>query len=557
MSSLRGLRVAVYARYSSDAQRESSIEDQLRVCRAFVERHGGAVEDARVYSDAAISAASLERPGFQRMMAALVGKARTIDVLVVESQDRLSRNVADGARLLEQLQFYGVRLLSVNDGLDTASRGSKLTYAVKSLLSDLYIDDLREKTRRGLEGRALAGFSTGGLPYGYRSEPVSDGRGGTLGFRVLVDEAEADVVRRIYREYAAGRSLSGLAAALNADRVPPPRGKGGRRGWVASTIRDMLRRSMYRGITTFNKREWRKIPGTNCRRYKTRPDADVIRSMHPDRQIVDDELWDAVRARASSVAEKYKAAGDRLRASVGRGSYPLSGLLACGVCGAPMTIAGGSSASYYRCSDNKKRGTAVCANARTVREDETRTRILEAVEQSLATPEALTHLRKRIAERLGELSRTTSRELEERRARLARTEERIAGLVEFIATGDRSDYVRKALADLEHQANEEKKAIGAVLESTKTPIRLPTPAEVVACALDLKRVLDGDPALAREALRKLFKGGRITMLPQEDGSYLARGEFLPLVALSAAENTNAPGRKAGGAWSSDGCAGRI
>jgi site-specific DNA recombinase len=234
---LAGLRIAVYARFSSDNQREASIADQLRVCRAFVEKHGGTVADSLVFSDAAVSASSLERAGFQQMMTALVGKSRAVDVVVAESQDRLSRNVADGARLLEQFQYHGVRLLTVTDGIDTAARGSKLSYAVKSLLSDLYLDDLKEKTRRGLEGRALAGLSTGGLPFGYRSEAVTGPEGKPVGFRVFIDEGEAEVVRRIFREYAAGRSCSAIAETLNAARIPSPRTRGQRRGGAPSRSR--------------------------------------------------------------------------------------------------------------------------------------------------------------------------------------------------------------------------------------------------------------------------------------------------------------------------------
>lgn len=555
MTNLRGLRVAVYLRYSSDNQRETSIEDQLRVCRSFVERQGGNIEDALVFSDAAVSAASLERPGFQKMMAALLGKSRAIDVVVVESQDRLSRNISDGARLLEQFQFSGVRLLSVSDGLDTAARGSKLTYAVKSLLSDLYIDDLREKTRRGLEGRALAGLSTGGLPYGYRSEPIPGPDGRPTGFRVVVDEGEADVVRRIFRDYVAGRSIAAIAAALNSELVPSPRTKSRRRGWIASTVRDMLRREAYIGVAQFNRREWRKLPGTNIRRCKPRPDAEVIRTMQPDRRVVDDALWEAVQSRIAAVAAKYVGRPGPVRSAPGRASYALSGLLVCGVCGMPMTITGGSSANYYRCGDNKKRGATACANALTVREDVARERILQAIRDSFSTPTALTYLRKRIAERLGEISRTASKELDERRARLARTEERIGGLIDFVAQGDRSDYVRKALADLEHQAAEEKKRIAELTSAKRAPVKLPTPDDVAAAALNLETVLAGEPALAREALRRLFKDGRIALAPQDDGTYLARGEFFPLVAIAAAESCNAPGRKTGGAWYSDGCAG--
>ena len=148
----------------------------------------------------------------------------------------------------------------------------------------------------------------------------------------------------------------------------------------------------------------------------------------------------------------------RPSASLGnRTSYPLSGLLHCAECGAPLTIFGGSSQRYYRCSDNKKRGT--CANRLSLREDVARSRLLGFLRDNLTGPKEVAFIRKTVAEVLGNLSRKTTEGIAERRERLARTEGRIAGLIQFIAEGDRSDYVRVALRDLEAQAKMEKAAI--------------------------------------------------------------------------------------------------
>lgn len=280
----------------------------------------------------------------------------------------------------------------------------------------------------------------------------------------------------------------------------------------------------------------------------------MIRREHPERRIVPQSLWDAVRARASAVHAKYKGKGDR-RAPGNRTRFPLSGLLYCGQCNAAMVVSGGSSADYYRCGDNKKRGT--CANALSVREDLARARILGAIHAQLFTPEAVDHLRRRIATLLGESNRTLNRELDERRGRLERTEQRIHGLVSFIADGDRSEYVVTTLRDLEAQARTEKAAIADLLVRAKSPIRLPTADEVLVRAMDLEATLAGDPVRAREALRRLFKDGRIVLHPQPAGFYTAEASFLPLVALTA-ETTNPP---AGAGGSSSGtaisCAGRI
>ena len=173
--SLASTRVAVYARYSSDRQRDASIEDQVRRCREHIDRLGGVFDPELVFTDHAVSGASLQRPAFEALMARVRDRHRSVDVIVTEDLSRVSRDFADAARVFKELEYLRVPLLGVADGIDTSARGAKLNYTLKSLIADVYLDDLRDKTLRGLEGRALAGFSTGGLPLGYRSEP-SPGR---------------------------------------------------------------------------------------------------------------------------------------------------------------------------------------------------------------------------------------------------------------------------------------------------------------------------------------------------------------------------------------------
>lgn len=135
--SLAGLNVALYARYSSDLQRPASIDDQLRRCREYVERHGGQVRSELLFSDAARSGASLDRGGFERMMRAV--RERRVDAIVVEDMSRMSRDLADSATIFRELQYLGVTLVGVADGVDTSGKGAKVAFTVKSLMSDLYL----------------------------------------------------------------------------------------------------------------------------------------------------------------------------------------------------------------------------------------------------------------------------------------------------------------------------------------------------------------------------------------------------------------------------------
>ena len=162
-----GLRVATYARFSSEGQNESSIEDQLRRCREFITENGGTVREPLIFADRALSGAGTDRPDYERMMRLATNKPREIDAIVIEDLSRLSRSAADLFPVQRLLEFSEVRLVGVADGIDTFAKHSTLTFGLKTLVSSIYLEDLRDKTLRGLEGRALADLATGGVAFGY------------------------------------------------------------------------------------------------------------------------------------------------------------------------------------------------------------------------------------------------------------------------------------------------------------------------------------------------------------------------------------------------------
>jgi site-specific DNA recombinase len=178
---------AIYARFSSDLQRDQSIADQCALCREYANRHNFDV--VVEYSDAAKSGASIiGRDGLLSLMAD--AQAGRFEVLVTESLDRLSRDQEDLAGIFKRLSFCGVDIIGVSGG-----RADTVQIGVRGMLGALYLQDLADKTRRGLAGKVAEGKSAGGKAYGYR--PVK-GEPGNL--EIVTEEAE--VVCRIYREYA-------------------------------------------------------------------------------------------------------------------------------------------------------------------------------------------------------------------------------------------------------------------------------------------------------------------------------------------------------------------
>src|SRR5690349_1935781 len=181
------MRAVIYARYSSDLQREASIEDQVEVCRRYAEAQGWRVTG--MYSDAALSGASRFRPGFQKLLAD-AGK-RQFEVVICEAVDRLGRRLADTADLQDQLAFHGVRLFTPSLGEVT-----QIHVAVMGMMAQMALKDLGEKTRRGQLGRVLKGKVAGGLAYGYRVVPDEGGGGARV-----IEPEEAEIVERIFREF--------------------------------------------------------------------------------------------------------------------------------------------------------------------------------------------------------------------------------------------------------------------------------------------------------------------------------------------------------------------
>lgn len=528
------MTAAIYARYSSELQDARSVEDQCVRMREQMKRDGVPHETAIVFADEATSGSQWDRPGLQALLEA-VAKG-TVTTIYVESIDRLSRDIGDASRIRKRIEFHGVRLRSIGDGIDLGGGASSLAYDIKSIIGEMYLKDLGDKTLRGLQGRARDGKSTGGRTYGY----AADVNG------IAIDEAQADVVRRIFAAYAIGQSTATIASMLNADDVDPPHVRSQRGGgWMASCVREMLRNTRYIGDWSFGRRRWRKDPETRRRTPVLRDPSEVVQVERPDLVIVDRRMWDAVQLRHADALSRYGSAVRTLRRPT---SYLLSTILVCDCCGAPMEIAGGAH-PRYRCARNRKRGT--CDNALSARESSVRSTVIEGIRGALSLPDHVEYIRDSIATWLGDGARSAKHEMTERSARAKRTEDRIRGLIMMQAEGDRSSAVAEMRRDLEAQLSLEREAIER-LRDESTVIPFVGPAEI-ARALDVDAILGRDVVGAREQLRGLLAEGQVRMVPRENGRYLARFSVLPLGPIIAPDIAASGSSNA--AMSRSGCGG--
>ncbi len=348
------LRAAIYSRYSSDNQREASIEDQLEVCRRYIERQGWQLVET--YSDAAISGASKFRPSYTRLIAD--AEAGKFDIIVSEALDRLSRNLSDTAALYDRLKFSRVLLHTTSMGLI-----SDLHIGIMGTMAQMTLTDLGNKVRRGQLGRARQGKIPGGLAFGYTVVPPAPGAK-EAGDRTI-NEAEAEIVRRIFQEYAAGWSPRRIAKQLNDEGVPGPGG----RVWIDTTIRGqgdrgtgLLNNTLYIGQLSWNRTSYIKNPATGRRVARVNKNSDREITQVPELRIVDQALWESVKARQEASSHTVSDAEKSTTPAGGyRARFLLSGLLTCGCCGGGYTIIG---KDRYGCATRRGKGT--CDNGRSI-----------------------------------------------------------------------------------------------------------------------------------------------------------------------------------------------
>lgn len=524
------MRTALYARFSSDKQNEASIEDQLHRCREWLRAKGDDPDDAVVFSDAAISGASLRRPGFEALLAAV--EANEIDRIVVESVDRISRDLHDATGFFKNLAFNGCQLVGVGDGLDSAHKSGRLGFTLKALVGELFLTDLADKTRRGLDGRFRAGKATGLQPYGYRTRPSADGS------EIMIAEEEAAVVRDIYRAYADGASFAAIAQRLNERGVPCPRArtrhKDSDRGWATTTVRSLLDNEKYIGRWRYARTEWVKKPGTNHRVPRPRPESEQLVDERPELAIVSDRLWKDVQARREASRRAYSRKPGRAPT---RKHYALSGVLRCGTCGSSMSIAG-SSRKWYGCQQRRMRGT--CDNRESLPEDLARRAVFEELRRHLLRPEALRVIENALARELGRRTPAEDQSLANARRAMEAVQARLENLVEFVAAGEGSDTLRAAIRKTERELQEARAQVAHLEAAQHRPVVIPGIEELRERVVDLEKLLTDDPLQGRELLKALFAGG-LRCTPVEDG-YRLESDLIPAVLIGPKSETADPAK---------------
>ena len=493
------MRVSIYARYSSDKQREASIEDQVRLCEERAAREGWKV--VKRYTDRAISGASLVRPGIQALMRdAQAGK---FDLVLTESLDRISRDQEDIAGVYKRLRFAGVKMHTLSEGLI-----AELHIGFTGTMSALYLKNLGEKTWRGQSGRVRAGKSGGGNSYGYdvvkslskESEPERGER--------RINEKEAAIVYHIFNEYAAGKSPKTIAHALNNRKIPGPSDK----AWGPSTINGNWRRGtgilnneLYIGRLVWNRLAYVKNPDTGKRVSRPNDQSALIVTDVPQLRIIDQDLWKRVKERQQGL-RNLPSFHDKQRPRM-----LLSYLLKCGCCGGGFSKV---SQNHYGCSTARNKGT--CDNRLTVRQNALEGLVIEALQSRLMDPALLTEFCDEYTRHLNKLRSEKNASLGAARSELARLAKQRENIIQAIKDGVPASEVKDDLAGIVMRREE----LETLLAGTKEEPVLLHPnmaAHYRRQVANLAQVLNREEnrAEAADILRSLVD--RIELTPNQQG----------------------------------------
>lgn len=366
---------AVYVRLSKEdidtayarKAESDSISNQKQLIFDFL-KNKPEINIVSVRVDDGYTGTNYDRPAFQLMLDDI--KAGAVNCVVVKDLSRFGREYIDAGKYIDRLfPYYGVRLIAINDGVDTITKDASNEFGitVKNLFNDNYCRDISIKTRSNLNVKRKNGEFTGAFaPYGYkRSETVHN--------KLVVDEYPASVVQDIFKWKLSGMSQDGIAKKLNELGVLSPMeykrsmGLNYKSGfkvkektlWTAVTVRRILTNELYIGTLI---QGVRTTPNYKVKVVKINEKKDwcVIEENHE--ALVTEKTFDLVQ-RLLLLDTRTSPNEERV--------FPLAGLMECADCGSPLvkklTTSGKKKYSYYMCSKNKQQHT--CSSHRIKADD--------------------------------------------------------------------------------------------------------------------------------------------------------------------------------------------
>lgn len=465
-------RAVLYARFSSDNQREESIEAQLRAQHEYCQRNGIAI--VHEFCDRAKSATTDNRPEFLEMINE--SKNQEFDFVIVHKLDRFARNRYDSAYYRRELRKNGVALISVLENLDDSPESIILEGMLESM-AEYYSKNLAREVMKGMKESALRCRHLGGIPlYGYDVDPETK--------KYIVNPAEAAAVKEIFECVKNGFGYMQIIDRLNAMGCKTKKGL----PFGKNSIHEILRNEKYTGVYIFN-----RATGfdANHRRnnHTAKPGDEILRIPGGMPQIIDSDTFETVSAiiRSRQHTNQHGTAKE---------NYLLAGKIICGECGKSYSgcakWSGRNKRKHvtYRCTQRKMKGSSICSN-KEIRREYIEEFVMREIEKIVFPDDRIESLVESYRKYRGELDGDSEQKLINLKVQLRKNKAQIDNLVSVIAVSGNPSLIEK-LTRLE----EEKEKIQSEIRDTQK--------DAVQSELS-----ESDIRRAYQRVREMFRGGTL------------------------------------------------
>ena len=371
---IRPKRVAAYCRVSTDKeQQEHSFETQKEMYTEMIMMKPN-WQMAGIYADEGITGTiAKKRPDFMRMIEDC--RKGKIDLIITKSVSRFSRNNLDCLLYVRELKEMGIPIIFEKEGVNTLQVSSELLITLFSGLSQAESESISMNVKIGKR----QSLKNGNVPFSYKS---------FLGYRKgadgkpEIDEEQAVIIRRIFAEYLAGKSLLDIAKGLTADEIPTARGK---TNWSSARVQSILTNEKYKGDALLQKTYVVDCISKKSKKNKGELPMYYVENNHP--AIIERAVFDRVQEEISrrNSKKKVKQVGTKTELGKYSGKYALSEILYCGNCGTPYRRCtwskNGKKKIVWRCISRLDYGTKYCKDSPSVEESILHNAITKAITQ--------------------------------------------------------------------------------------------------------------------------------------------------------------------------------
>jgi site-specific DNA recombinase len=355
------MKAVAYYRFSSDNQRQESITAQRRAVEEYASRND--ITIIKEYIDEALTATTDDRPQFLQMISDITNELYAVELLLVHKLDRFARNRTDSAIYKQKLTAKGIKLLAVDQPLGDSPEDALLEGLLESM-NEFYSRNLGREVEKGMRETALQAKHTGGKPpLGFDVSPDK---------KLILNPAEAQIVKSIFEMAASGEGYGGIVKKLNASGAKTKNGK----PFGKNSIHEILKNEKYTGTYVFNRTTRKHLGKRN--NHKSKTDDKIIKIPGAIPEIIPFEQWQQIQETLKSRKHLAPRVNDKA-------VYILTGKLFCGKCGGAYTgfgtVAGRNKTYYrlYRCVN--KRQNKTCDN-KDVRKEVIENYVLDHIEKT-------------------------------------------------------------------------------------------------------------------------------------------------------------------------------